>query len=180
VKSAWEVTPYYTRCFEKRTFFVCGKKPAELAEFARITARQWQTYRTHLKRENPILIGLRYLKAFEQESVTSYAKAAQVLGVSRIRVYQLTSLVTKLSPQIKDILAGTEDPVLLRFFTERRLRPLTMLSDAEVQMAQFGELLAEAKEGTPDPDEILGQLAADSGQAVVLGTDRPPYWTFGS
>jgi hypothetical protein len=54
-------------------------------------------------------------------------------------------LVTKLQPQIKDFLAGTEDPVLLRFFTERRLRPLTMIPDGETQMAQFDALLAEAK-----------------------------------
>jgi hypothetical protein len=116
-----------------------------LAEFARVTARQWQTYQTHLKRENPILIGLRYLMAFEQESVTSYAKAAQVLGVSRIRVYQLTSLVTKLPPRIKDFLASTKDPALLRFFTERRLRPLTMISDEETQVALFAQFLAEAR-----------------------------------
>jgi hypothetical protein len=54
-------------------------------------------------------------------------------------------LVTKLPPRIKDFLAGTEDPVLLRFFTERRLRPLTMIPDGEAQMAQFDALLAEAK-----------------------------------
>jgi hypothetical protein len=150
--------------------FIRGQKPQELAHIARITTRQWAQYESGLKRDNPILKGLRWLGVFEDESVRTYAQAAEIIGVSRERVYQLTSLVTKLPPRIKDFLAGTEDPVLLRFFTERRLRPLTMLSDAEVQMAQFGELLAEAKEGTPDPDEILGQLAADSGQAVVLGS----------
>ena len=46
-------------------------------------------------------------------------------------------------------------PDLLRFFTERRLRPLTMVPDAEAQMAQFAELLAEAKDGVSDSYEIL-------------------------
>jgi hypothetical protein len=155
VKSVWEVTPYYTRCFEKRPFFVRGKKPAELAAFARVTARQWQMYQTHLKRENPILIGLRYLKAFEQESVTSYAKAAQVLGVSRIRVYQLTSLVTKLPAEITDFLLACEEPTVLRFFTERRLRPLTKIADREQQKARFAGLLGEAKGGTPGSGDTL-------------------------
>jgi hypothetical protein len=45
-----------------------------------------------------------------------------------------------------------------------------MIPDAEAQMAQFAGLLAEVKEGTADPDEILGQLGADSGQAVVLAS----------
>ena len=75
----------------------------------------------------------------------TYAQAAEILGVSRERVYQLTALVTKLPPQIKDFLASTEDPAVLRFFSERRLRPLTMLTDRAAQMAQFAELVAEAK-----------------------------------
>jgi hypothetical protein len=84
--------------------------------------------------------------------------------VSRERVYQLTSLVTKLPPRIKDFLAGTKDPDLLRFFTERRLRPLTMLSDSEAQMAQFAELLAAAKEGTRGSADILSRWGSGSEQ----------------
>jgi hypothetical protein len=122
-----------------------GKKPRELANIARITARQWAQHERDLDRDNPILKGLRWLRVFENESVRTYAQAAEIIGVSRERVYQLTSLVTKLPPQIKDFLAGTEDPTLLRFFTERRLRPLTLISDGESQMAQFAELLAEAQ-----------------------------------
>jgi hypothetical protein len=53
--------------------------------------------------------------------------------------------VTKLPPRIKNFLAGTKDPVLLRFFTERRLRPLTMIPDGDAQVARFAELLAVAK-----------------------------------
>ena len=138
-----------------------------MAHIARITTRQWAQYECALKRDNPILKGLRWLRVFEDESVRTYAQAAEIIGVSRERVYQLTSLVTKLPPRIKGFLAGTEDPDLLRFFTERRLRPLTMVSDTEAQMSQFAELLAEAKDGTSDPDEVLGQFGADFGQTAV-------------
>lgn len=92
--------------------------------------------------------------------------------MSRERVYQLTSLVTKLPPRIKDFLAGTEDQAVVRFFTERRLRPLTMVSDGDAQMAQFAELLATAKEGTSDAGEVLGQWESASGEAVVAGIER--------
>ena len=85
-------------------------------------------YQNHLNRENPILMGLRYLKVFEQKSVTSYAKAAQILSVSRIRVYQLTSLVTRLPSEITDFLLKNDDPAVLRHFTERRLLPLTRMA----------------------------------------------------
>jgi len=101
-------------------------------------------YQNHLNRENPILTGLRYLKVFEQESVTSYAKAAQVLGVSRIRVYQLTSLVAKLPSEIADFLLRNDDPAILRHFTERRLRPLTTLPSREAQLAQFRRMIETA------------------------------------
>jgi len=106
LKSAWEVTPYYTRAYEKGCLFVRGDKPRELAEIAKITARQWNRYQNGRHRENPILKGLQYLRAFEDESVRTYAQAAEVLGVSRERVYQLTSLVTRLPPKIKDFLAA--------------------------------------------------------------------------
>jgi len=118
-----------------------------LAHIARITTREWAQYETGLKRDNPILKGLRWLRVFEDESVRTYAQAAEIIGVSRERVYQLTSLVTKLPSRIKDFLAGTDDPAVLRFFTERRLRPLTMIPDGEMQMAQFAELLSEAGRG---------------------------------
>jgi hypothetical protein len=45
----------------------------------------------------------RGLRVFEDESVRTYAQAAEIIGVSRERVYQLTSLVTKLSPQIVQV-----------------------------------------------------------------------------
>ena len=155
-KTVWERTPFYTRTYSKHRVFIRGKKPQELAHIARITARQWAQHERDIKRDNPVLKGLRWLRVFEDESVRTYAQAAEIIGVSRERVYQLTALVTKLPPRIKDFLASAEDPAVLRFFTERRLRPLTMIPDGEAQMAQFAQLLAAAKEGTADADETLG------------------------
>ena len=43
-----------------------------------------------LKRDNPILKGLRWLRVFADESVRTYAQVAEILGVSRERVYQRT------------------------------------------------------------------------------------------
>jgi hypothetical protein len=112
-------------------------------------------YQTHLNRKNPILIGLRYLKVFEQESITSYAKAAQVLGVSRIRVYQLTSLVTRLPSEITDyLLKHSDNPAILRHFSERRLRPLTSLPDKKAQILAFEQLCSELVEYQAFPEKM--------------------------
>jgi hypothetical protein len=123
-----------------------GPKPAELADIARITARQWRQYESSGSRTNPILTGLRFLKVFENESVRTYAQAAEIIGVSRERVYQMTALVTKLPAEIKDILAGAKDPAVLQYFTERRLRPLTIMPTDEDKMERFREMLAEVED----------------------------------
>jgi hypothetical protein len=127
---------------------VRGWKPKELASVAKISARCWQQYENHCKRENPILKGLRFLRIFEQESVKTYAEAAEILGCSRQRVYQVVSLVTKLPGQIKDFLVANEDPYILRHFTERRLRPLMRLASDADKLTHFAGMLAQAQQQT--------------------------------
>ncbi|MFA7463023.1 MAG: hypothetical protein WCY59_07770 [Anaerovoracaceae bacterium] len=144
-KTAWEITPYYTRCYSKHRVFMRGPKPAELADIARITARQWRQYETRLKLSNPVLTGLRFLQVFENKSVRTYAQAAEILGVSRERVYQMTALVTKLPAEIRDFLAGANDHAVLQHFTERRLRPLTIMPTDEEKIERFREMLAEVE-----------------------------------
>ena len=52
-------------------------------------------------------------------------------------VYQMTALVTKLPSEIRDFLAGAKDPAVLQYFTERRLRPLTIMPSDEDKIARF-------------------------------------------
>lgn len=74
--------------------------------------------------------------------MSTYAQAAEILGVSRQRVCQLVSLVTKLPEEIKEFLARNDDPAVTRFFTERRLRPLTQMVEHDDQVTCFRDLLA--------------------------------------
>jgi hypothetical protein len=113
-----------------------------LAQISKVTQRRWHRYERDQERENPILAGMRCRRAFEDESVNTYAQAAEIVGVSRQRVYQMVSLVTKLPDGVKDFLLRNDDPVLSRFFTERRLRPVTHVVGDDAQMACFRELLA--------------------------------------
>jgi hypothetical protein len=114
-----------------------------LAGIAKVSQRRWHQYERDQERENPILIGLRYLRLFEQESVTTYARAASILGVSRQRVYQLVSLVAKIPTPIMDYLVSNGDPAIDRFFTERRHRPQTTLPDDEARYSLFASMLGE-------------------------------------
>jgi hypothetical protein len=101
---------------------VRGEKPRELAHILKISALRWQQYQENLDRENPIL-----------------------KGMSRQCVYQLVALVTKLPDQVKDILTSNEDSVIGRYFTERRLRPLTRLDTDEEKQARFQSMVAKLK-----------------------------------
>ena len=137
--------------------FVRGKKPKELARIAKVSARRWEQYENHCKRENPILQGLRFLRVFEQESVRTCAEAAEILRVSCQRFCQLTSLVSRLPQEIKDFLVENEDPAVLRHFTERRLRPLTRLATDKQKLDRFWRMLAEARPADasfPDPSDL--------------------------
>ena len=144
-RSAWELTPYYSRTCDNGRLFVRGEKPAELAHLARINGRQWRRYQNDCDREEPILKGMRFLHVFEDESVSTYAEAAEILGVSRQRVCQLVSLVAKLPDEVNEFLVASEDPAIGRYFTERRLRPLTKLGRDEDKLAQFTVMLEEAR-----------------------------------
>ncbi len=126
-----------------------GQKPEELAHLARVTTRQWRRYVKRQDWENPIAKGLRFLQVFEQREVTTYADAARILGVSRQRVYQFTSLVRQLPDQVKAILLETDDPATQGYFTERRLRPLATIRSNEEKLARFAVMLQQAPVTSP-------------------------------
>ena len=87
--------------------------------------------------------GLQWLRLFENESVRTYAQAAEIVGVSRGRVFQLVSLVTRLPKEITDFLAANKDLVIRARFSERRLRPLTLMESDEQKIKRFRAMLAE-------------------------------------
>ena len=141
-KSGWELALFFTRAYDRGCLFVRGQKSVDLAEISKISQRRWRQHERDQERENPVATGLRYLRVFEDESVSTYAQAAEILGVSRQRVYQMVSLVTKLPDEIKEFLIQNGSPAISRHFTERRLRKLTGMADNEAKRKEFTALLA--------------------------------------
>ncbi|MFH1970585.1 MAG: hypothetical protein ABIJ53_09745 [Verrucomicrobiota bacterium] len=83
------------------------------------------------------------MRLFENESIRTYAQAAEIVGVCRGRVFQLVSLVTRLPKEITDFLAANKDPVIRGYFSERRLRPLTLMEYDEQKIKRFRAMLAK-------------------------------------
>ena len=92
---------------------------------------------------SPILEARRYAAILERDPfVKTQADLARELGVLRVRITQVLSLL-RLAPEIQDQLLRLTDQPAIRFFSENRLRPLTQIDDSARQLAEFQNLLAQ-------------------------------------
>jgi hypothetical protein len=107
------------------------------------TARQREHYQSVSHTNNPVLQGLQWLRPFENESVNTYAQAAEIIGVCRGRVWQLVSLVTRLPREVTNFLVANKTLYIRAYFSERRLRPLTMLKSDKAKIGQFHTMIKE-------------------------------------
>ena len=80
-----------------------------------------------------------YSMLLDQGLVNTHAKIAQREGISRISVTRTMSLL-KLAPKIQEYLLSLTDPKQAKFFTEKRLREITRITDQETQLTKFQEL----------------------------------------
>ncbi|MBI4712158.1 MAG: hypothetical protein HY762_02460 [Planctomycetes bacterium] len=141
---AWETLSYFSRYQHKKQEFVIGKRPDFFNNGVIPTQRDWQTYQNHTYRKNPILEAYRSKQMLELPSVVTYAQVADILNTSRVRVCQYLNLL-KLPKKVVEFVENTKDPVLLSYFSERRLRTLTQIKDEKDQLQQFKEMLSEIK-----------------------------------
>jgi hypothetical protein len=74
--------------------------------------------------------------------VKTQADLAREMGVSRVRVTQVMNLL-RLSPEVQERLLRLEDQKAIRFFSERRLRPLVQIEDPLQQVGRFKKMLAQ-------------------------------------
>lgn len=71
--------------------------------------------------------------------IDSQADIARELGVTRARVSQIMGLL-KLAPQIQKELLALQDQAAIRFFSERRLRPLLAIKGQRKQVVEFRKM----------------------------------------
>ncbi len=74
--------------------------------------------------------------------IDSQADIAREPGITRARVSQVMGLL-KLPEEIQRTLPGLDDQRAIRYFSERRLRPLLMIPDQARQIQEFNRMLAE-------------------------------------
>ena len=92
---------------------------------------------------SPLLEAKRYASILQHDPVVkTQADRAREMGVSRVRITQVMSLL-RLAPEIQDQLLRLTDQPAIRFFSENRLRPLTQIDDPKRQLEEFQKLLAQ-------------------------------------
>ena len=126
-------------------------------------AAWWQTfpvYRSHDNRKlvlqweptpdrpervftSPLKEAWRYARILESDlSVATRADLAREMGVSRARVTLIMNLL-RLDLEVQERLLGLRDQRAVRFFSERRLRPLIQIEDPMQQMRELERMLAQ-------------------------------------
>jgi len=88
---------------------------------------------------NPIDTGSRFAQYLKDHPESTYDDITTIFGVSKARVCQMIALCKRLPAQITDYLLNAE-PKILKHFTERKLRPLTLLASDDDKIERFDEM----------------------------------------
>jgi hypothetical protein len=105
---------------------------------------------------SPLLEARRYARMLESDSsMKTRADLAREMGVSRARLTQVMNLL-RLDCAVQEQLLGLEDQRIVRFFSERRLRPLIQIEDPTRQLREFERMLAQI----PGQKELRAGIAS--------------------
>ena len=121
--------------------FVRGEKPAAFPANKAITKRDWKhSLRSKKEYPNPIKIGSQFVQYLKDYPDSTYDDLSEMFDVSKARVCQMVALYNRLPSQITKYLMNIVEPEILKHFTERKLRPLTLLAYDEDKIKKFDEM----------------------------------------
>lgn len=89
--------------------------------------------------ECPLLEARHYESLFKDPLIQTQSDIAREMGITRARVSQIMALL-KLAPEIQRELLTLQDQKAIRFFSERRLRPLLNIKEPSKQIQKFNKM----------------------------------------
>ena len=137
-----EIIPCYYRYVSRKKVLCRGEKSERVYSKKPITQREWKSASKKNRCKNPIKEGEIYLKYLNSNSGYKYRDVAEKFGVSKARASQMIALVKKLPKEIIDYFYLEDNSANLRNFTERKLRPLTLLDSDDAKIDMFRELVS--------------------------------------
>ncbi len=152
-KSVAEVIPCYYRldnCFQ---VLVKGDKPASIPTGKILSLREWRTFLRKLKsgeRKNPIMEAYKYFECLEENPNSTFKDVAEKINISKARVSQIDCTGKKIPKRNNRLFHDHNGSLDLDYFTERRLRPLTLMESDKAKIEMFREI----KEGISSLENI--------------------------
>ncbi len=123
----WQAFPVYKALGGRRVAFQWARSPAAVEPVY----------------TSPLLEAKRYSVILNNDPfVKTQSNLARELGVSRVRITQVMNLL-RLAPGVQEQLLRIEDQKAIRFFSERRLRPLVQIEDPERQVLEFQKMFGQ-------------------------------------
>jgi len=120
---------------------VRGEKPAAFPANKVITKRDWErSIRQKRKLTNPVRTGFEFVEYLNKNPNATYDDLSLDAGITKARVCQMIALYKRLPAEITDFLMKVDESIILKHFTERRLRPLTLLVSDEDKIKKFTEM----------------------------------------
>lgn len=139
-KTITELIPCYYRYNKKKKILCKGEKPDFIPVNKILSQKKWHSHLRKTKKKNPILEAYKYLECLEQFPGSTYRDVAEKYNISKARISQMIALVKKLPQEIIDYFTSKENPKNFSYFTERKLRPLTLMKSDEAKIKKFGEI----------------------------------------
>ncbi len=145
-KSVSEIIPCYYIYNHKKQVLSKGQKPANFPANKAITQKDWKrSIRQKRKLKNPVRTGFEFVEYLDKNPNATYDDLSLDAGITKARVCQMIALCKRLPAEITDYLINTEEPEILKQFTERKLRPLTLLESDDDKITKFDEMKGISK-----------------------------------
>jgi hypothetical protein len=136
-----EIIPCYYKYNDKQKMLIKGEKPDIFPTNTAITKKDWQrTLKLDRKISNPVQTGFQFIQYLEENPNATYDDMAAEAGITKARVCQIIALCNRLPGEITEYLSEIDDHRILKYFTERRLRPLTRLTSDDDKLKKFDEM----------------------------------------
>ncbi|MGA1867730.1 MAG: hypothetical protein ACMUJM_04195 [bacterium] len=129
-----EIIPCFYRYYNKIKIICKEKKEISIPNDKIITQRDYNSYLSKANKKNPIMEGYKYLEYLDKVPHPTYGDIAEEFNISKARVSQMIALVTRLPKEITGFIVNNDGK---ETFTERQLRPLTLLKSDKEKIERF-------------------------------------------
>jgi len=89
---------------------------------------------------NPVRTGFEFVEYLNKNPNATFDDLSLDAGITKARVCQMIALYKRLPAEITDFLMKVDESKILKHFTERKLRPLTLMATNQDKIRKFAEM----------------------------------------